>query len=135
MKIINKTLLIIITILLLNSCSGFKLKKKSSSGEEFLIEKKDPLILPPDYSGLPKPNEQNDQSIEGDDQTKLETIFNDDSSKNDIDDKESESELKDSVLKKFLLIILIFFLLNISTLIRQNIPKVIYISATLNINQ
>ncbi|MFL2884827.1 MAG: DUF3035 domain-containing protein [Candidatus Pelagibacter sp.] len=100
MKIINKTLLIIITILLLNSCSGFKLKKKSSSGEEFLIEKKDPLILPPDYSELPKPNEQNDQSIEGDDQTKLETIFNDDSSKNDIDDKESESELKDSVLKK-----------------------------------
>ena len=100
MKIINKTLLIIITILLLNSCSGFKLKKKSSSGEEFLIEKKDPLILPPDYSELPKPNEQNDLSIEGDDQIKLETIFNDDSSKNDIDDKESESELKDSVIKK-----------------------------------
>ena len=100
MKIINKTLLIVIIILLLNSCSGFKLKKKSSSGEEFLIEKKDPLILPPDYSELPKPNEQNDQSIEGDDQIKLETIFNDDSSNNDIDDKESESELKDSVLKK-----------------------------------
>ena len=100
MKIINKTLLIIITILLLNSCSGFKLKKKSSSGEEFLIEKKDPLILPPDYSELPKPNEQNDLSIEGDDQIKLETIFYDDSSKNDIDDKESESELKDSVIKK-----------------------------------
>ena len=100
MKIINKTLVILITILFLNSCAGFKLKKKSSSGEEFLIEKKDPLILPPDYSELPKPNEQNDQSIEGDDQIKLETIFNDDSSNNDIDDKESESELKDSVLKK-----------------------------------
>tara|TARA_B100000989_G_scaffold58460_1_gene39758 strand:+ start:452 stop:757 length:306 start_codon:yes stop_codon:yes gene_type:complete len=96
----NKTLVIAITILLLNSCSGFKLKKKSSSGEEFLIEKKDPLILPPDYSELPKPNEQNNQSIEEDDQIKLETIFSDDSLNNDSDDKETKSGLKESVLKK-----------------------------------
>ena len=100
MKIINKTLVIFFTILLLNSCSGFKLKKKSSSGEEFLIEKKDPLILPPDFSELPEPNEQSNQSIEEDDQIKLETIFNDDSSNNNSDDKETKSGLKDSVLKK-----------------------------------
>tara|TARA_B100000963_G_scaffold293428_1_gene263839 strand:+ start:359 stop:673 length:315 start_codon:yes stop_codon:yes gene_type:complete len=100
MKIINKTLVIFFTILLLNSCSGFKLKKKSSSGEEFLIEKKDPLILPPDFSELPEPNEQNNQSIKEDDQIKLETIFNDDSSNNNSDDKETKSGLKDSVLKK-----------------------------------
>ena len=100
MKIINKTLVIFFTILLLNSCSGFKLKKKSSSGEEFLIEKKDPLILPPDFSELPEPNEQKNQSIKEDDQIKLETIFNDDSSKNNSDDKETKSGLKDSVLNK-----------------------------------
>ena len=100
MKIINKAFVIVVTILLLSSCSGFKLKKKSSSGEEFLIEKKDPLILPPDYSELPKPNEQNNQSIKEDDQIKLETIFNDDSSNNNSDDKDTKSGLKDSVLKK-----------------------------------
>ncbi len=100
MKIINKTFLIVIIILLLNSCSGFKLKKKSSSGEEFLIEKKDPLILPPDYSELPKPNEQNNQSIEEDDQIKLETIFSDNKLNNDSGDKEIESGLKESVLEK-----------------------------------
>ena len=100
MKIINKTFLIVVTILFLSSCSGFKLKKKSSSGEEFLIEKKDPLILPPDFSELPEPNEQNNQSIKEDDQIKLETIFNDDSSNNNSDDKETKSGLKDSVLKK-----------------------------------
>ncbi len=100
MKIINKTFLIVITILLLSSCSGFKLKKKSTSGEEFLIEKKDPLILPPDYSELPKPNEQNNQSIEEDDQIKLETIFDGDNSNNDSEIKETESGLKESVLKK-----------------------------------
>ena len=100
MKIINKTFLIVITISLLTSCSGFKLKKKSTSGEEFLIEKKDPLVLPPDYSELPKPNEQNNQSIDDDDQIKLETVFNDDSLNNNSDDKETESGLKESVLKK-----------------------------------
>jgi len=100
MKIINKTLVIFFMILLLNSCSGFKLKKKSSSGEEFLIEKKDPLILPPEFSELPEPNEQNNQSIKEDDQIKLETIFNDDSSNNNSNDKETKSGLKDSVLKK-----------------------------------
>ena len=100
MKIINKTFLIVITISLLTSCSGFKLKKKSTSGEEFLIEKKDPLVLPPDYSELPKPNEQNNQSIDDDDQIKLETVFNDDSLNTNSDDKETVSGLKESVLKK-----------------------------------
>ena len=104
MKIKKNIFTILITSLFIFSCSntvdGFKLRKKSSSGEEFLIEKKDPLILPPDYSELPKPNEQNNQSIEEDDQIKLETIFDGDSSNNDSDIKETESELKESVLKK-----------------------------------
>ena len=100
MKIINKAFVIVVTILLLSSCSGFKLKKKSSSGEEFLIEKKDPLVLPPDYSELPEPNEQSNESIEEDDQIKLETILNEDSSNNNSDNKETKSGLKDSILKK-----------------------------------
>ena len=31
---------------------GFEGKKKSQSAEEFLIEKKNPLVLPPDFSKL-----------------------------------------------------------------------------------
>ena len=100
MKIINKTLVIFFTILLLNSCSGFKLKKKSSSGEEFLIEKKDPLILPPDFSELPEPNEQKSLPGEEDDRIKLETIFNGDSSNVDIDNKKTESGIEKSILEK-----------------------------------
>ena len=100
MKIINKTLVIFFTILLLNSCSGFKLKKKSSSGEEFLIEKKDPLILPPDFSELPEPNEQKSLPSEEDDIIKLETIFNGDSSNVDIDNKKTESGIEKSILEK-----------------------------------
>jgi len=31
---------------------------KSDSTDEFLVEKKDPLILPPDFENLPNPTEQ-----------------------------------------------------------------------------
>ena len=58
MRFIYNIFVILIVSSFLFSCGGFKLKKKADSGEEFLIEKKDPLILPPDFSKLPKPNEQ-----------------------------------------------------------------------------
>ena len=32
--------------------------EKRKSADEFLIQKKDPLILPPDYESLPTPGEQ-----------------------------------------------------------------------------
>ena len=32
--------------------------QKKSSNDEFLIRKKDPLILPPDYENLPTPDER-----------------------------------------------------------------------------
>ena len=32
--------------------------KKKNSSDEFLVEKKSPLVLPPDYNELPIPNEE-----------------------------------------------------------------------------
>ena len=32
--------------------------EKKSSADEFLVKKKDPLILPPDYENLPDPDER-----------------------------------------------------------------------------
>ena len=65
----NKYFLIIFLPLFLISCGaadGFKLKKKSST-DEFLVEKKNPLVLPPDYGKLPTPGDNqsyNDESNE-----------------------------------------------------------------------
>ena len=65
----NKYFLIIFLPLFLISCGaadGFKLKKKSSA-DEFLVEKKSPLVLPPDYGKLPTPGDNqsyNDDSNE-----------------------------------------------------------------------
>jgi CRISPR/Cas system-associated protein Cas5 (RAMP superfamily) len=49
-------------ILFLSSCGtikeGFGSQKKNNS-DEFLVEKKSPLIMPPDYNELPIPQEKN----------------------------------------------------------------------------
>ena len=51
-------------LFLLNSCQsareGFMGQKKNNS-DEFLVEKKDPLVLPPDFDDLPEP--KNSKSI------------------------------------------------------------------------
>ena len=38
-------------------------KKRSDQGDEFLIDKKNPLVMPPDFDKLPKPGEANVKSI------------------------------------------------------------------------
>ena len=56
-----KNLIIIITLIFVYSCSGAKDvlqgKKRSEQSDEFLVEKKNPLELPPDFGDLPVPLE------------------------------------------------------------------------------
>ena len=63
----KKIIFILLILNLLNGCQsikdGLEGNKKSKSAEEFLIQKKNPLVLPPDYSKLPLPkNEANNES-------------------------------------------------------------------------
>ena len=59
-KIIN----ILIIIFFITSCQSLKTAKKTLTGEkefssdEFMVKKKNPLILPPDYENLPTPDEE-----------------------------------------------------------------------------
>ena len=71
MKIKYKILILFIPLILLTNCSSIKEtlanKKKSQGAEEFLIEKKRPLSMPPEFNELPIPknseivSEQKDQ--------------------------------------------------------------------------
>ena len=102
MKIIKNILLIITFSFLIYSCEGFKLKKKSTSGEEFLIEKKDPLILPPDFSKLPEPKEQIENQDE-EEKLVLDGVFNEGNSTNNENNNNKinqKSDLKKSILDK-----------------------------------
>ncbi len=61
MSIIKKNFIFIFIFIFLNNCQGFSDLRKTMRGEktnttdEFLIKKKDPLILPPQYDKLPLP--------------------------------------------------------------------------------
>ena len=53
---------IISLIFLVTSCESLKrglTGEKQLSQDEFFIQKKDPLVLPPDYENLPNPDEAN----------------------------------------------------------------------------
>ena len=99
MRFIYNILIILTVSSLLFSCGGFKLKKKADSGEEFLIEKKDPLILPPDFSKLPKPNEQ-PETIDKD--INIKSVFgeNQNSAEEDSNQNSSKSKIKKSISEK-----------------------------------
>ena len=61
MSIIKKNFIFIFIFIFLSNCQGLRDFKKVMTGQktnttdEFLIKKKDPLILPPQYDQLPLP--------------------------------------------------------------------------------
>ena len=64
MKSLSKLFLFLFLFVFLSACKSVKdtlSMKKQKTTDEFLIEKKNPLVLPPDFSKLPTPknNEKN----------------------------------------------------------------------------
>ena len=88
--------------LLLLSCGtikeGFSNQKKNNS-DEFLVEKKTPLVMPPNYNELPEPKINQQEITEEKNPIKSLLIKEDDPLKdNEIDDK--DKKLEDSLLEK-----------------------------------
>ena len=68
-----KKLILLTHILLLTSCNTVNnalTNPKKNSTDEFLVEKKSPLVMPPDYNELPIPNENNEQKDKNDSEFK-----------------------------------------------------------------
>jgi len=95
----KKIIYILSIIYLVVSCESMDAVKRGLTGEkrksadEFLIKKKDPLILPPDYENLPIPDERiaTTEEISIFEKT-LETSIEESSS--------SSGSVEDSILKK-----------------------------------
>ncbi len=64
----KKIIIFLFSMLFLFSCSGAKDalqgKKRSDNSDEFLVEKKKPLTVPPDFNELPVPLDQEEDQIE-----------------------------------------------------------------------
>jgi len=83
-------------ILLLWSCGlvkeGFQNPKKKSS-DEFLVEKKSPLVMPPNFNELPIP--KTDQNIDNSDNNKIKELLQD--KENKVDNKFETTEMSNSL--------------------------------------
>ena len=96
----KKIIYILVLIYFVTSCADtFDSVKRGLTGskrksvDEFLVKKKDPLILPPDFENLPLPDEKTATAEEiSIFENALETSIEDDSS--------TSSSVEDSILKK-----------------------------------
>ena len=99
----NLKLLILLNILLiLSSCGslkeGFKNQKKNNS-DEFLVQKKSPLVMPPEYGKLPDPTLETNKS-ENLNSTPIKQLI---LSKNENDENSnSDSDINKSFKRKLL---------------------------------
>jgi len=104
MKKIKILLIIVISTLFLNACNtlkdGFRSQKKDSI-DEFLVEKKSPLVMPPDFDELPLPNENN-QNLENVKETDIKSmISNNESSSSETENNSNQNKnFESSILEK-----------------------------------
>ena len=106
MNKISKITKLLFFLLFLYSCGSvgeaLQGKKRSDQGDEFLIDKKNPLAMPPDFDKLPKPGEANLKStkdIEGDKSNIKDLLKKSDIEEDDLSSEQSTS-IESSILKK-----------------------------------
>ena len=102
----SKFKFIIIILIFLAGCSdareGFK-GKKLNTGEEFLINKKNPLVVPPDFEELPIPKaNKNNSNYDENSEKNLKQILdiNDETNSSSLDIPKKKSDIEKSILEK-----------------------------------
>ena len=85
-------------ILFLTSCQSFSLKQDKN--EEFLVEKKSPLIVPPDYNELPIPKSENMENDKDDNEIKKLITNSDNNLEQSSDTENTNKKLEDSLIEK-----------------------------------
>ena len=95
-----KFYIVLSIVIFLSSCSSIKkgfVNDKKNNSDEFLVEKKSPLVMPPDYNELPIPNEENVEK-ETNDIKSLISKTNNNETKENLDKKNSTFD--SSILEK-----------------------------------
>jgi len=103
MKKISQILFIYLSFVLLNSCGvvqeSFSSNSKKTGSDAFLVEKKAPLVMPPNYEELPIPKPENQQNDEKSDNIKK-LISNDNNNTNKTISSENNNSLEKNILEK-----------------------------------
>jgi len=95
-----KFYIVLSIVIFLSSCGAVKkgfINEKKDNSDEFLVEKKSPLVMPPDYNELPIPKKENVEKETNDIKSLISKTKNDEIKEN-LDVKNSTFE--SSILEK-----------------------------------
>ena len=100
-----KNFFLLVVVLLLYSCQSVKdalTGKKYESSDEFLVIKKNPLVVPPDFQSLPEPNDpvemSRDDTIEAEIDDILSSIKVEEELDEELEGSSNNSSTEDFVL-------------------------------------
>ncbi len=99
----NKNFLLIISIFALCSCQGLKdalSGKKYESSDEFLVIKKNPLVLPPNFNDLPTPKDVVDKTQIENIENEIEDLLSSIKDDEEVLESSSPSDAESFVLEK-----------------------------------
>ena len=102
-----KNFFLLVVVLLLYSCQSVKdalTGKKYESSDEFLVIKKNPLVLPPDFQSLPEPIDSVEMSREETIEAEIDDILSSIKIEEELDDEfegtSNNSSTEDFVLEQ-----------------------------------
>ena len=95
MKFEKNFFLIVIFVTFISGCSSIKdtltgVKKQNT--DEFLVKKKDPLVLPPNFNDLPKPQTQKNSENNNEESIDFSNILSESENKKEIIKNEGSLE-------------------------------------------
>ena len=108
MKKNNFPIFILIFLFLITGCQDVKKGfsgKKIDQGEEFLVIKKNPLVLPPDFEKMPMPKDETEKSnsikVENNQDNDLEKLFKTQDQNIDVSEsRENTGNLEKKIIDK-----------------------------------
>ena len=99
-----KILIIILFPFLLSSCQSateaLQGKKRSEQGDEFLVQKKNSLAMPPDYEKLPTPGNEKVSPETFNENKEVKDLLNIEDSDVNNKDNNSSADIESSIIEK-----------------------------------
>ena len=99
----NNIYLILFMVFVTVSCQSLKNAvsgAKQENSDEFLVQKKNPLVLPPDFTDLPVPFEQSSKVTEFQIEDDIEKLLGVENNTKNTNDTSDSSSIESFVLKK-----------------------------------
>lgn len=100
---IKNKILLLLFLIALAGCKSVKESlsmQKKEGVDEFLIEKKNPLVLPPEFSELPKPRKEINNKIKNEKNIDLSEILEKEGKKENIGSSTNLEKSISNILKK-----------------------------------